>query len=68
METMAGFIGGDYHKSEGIGWITTIGVRPEYRRRGIARALMVACEQIMNIPSIRLSVRRFEFAGPKVIC
>ena len=64
--TMAGFIGGDYHKSEGIGWITTIGVRPEYRRRGIARALMVACEQIMNIPSIRLSVRRSNLQAQKL--
>ena len=42
----------------GVGWITTIGVVPAYRRRGIARALLAACEDRLSTPRIRLCVRR----------
>ena len=42
----------------GVGWITTIGVVPPYRRRGIARALLMACEEKLTTPRIRLCVRR----------
>lgn len=55
---MVGFIAGDPHPKEGIGWIATLGVLPSYRRMGIAAALLVQCEQEMNLPSNRLSVRR----------
>ena len=55
---MAGFVGGDPHPSEGIGWIATLGVLPQYRRHGIASALLDACEAGMRLPSVRLSVRR----------
>ena len=41
---MAGFVGGDPHPSEGIGWIATLGVLPQYRRQGIASAMLAACE------------------------
>jgi ribosomal protein S18 acetylase RimI-like enzyme len=60
---MAGFIGGDAHRSEGIGWITTVGVRPEYRRLGLASKLILACEEAMQMPSVRLSVRRSNFGA-----
>lgn len=63
---MTGFIGGDTHRSEGVGWITTVGVRPEYRRRGIARALMVTCEEQMKMPAVRLSVRRSNLEAQKL--
>lgn len=55
---MAGFIAGDPHPREGIGWIATLGVLPTYRRMGIAAALLERCEQELKLPSIRLSVRR----------
>lgn len=55
---MAGFVGGDVHPLEHTGWIATLGVRPEYRRRGIAKALLLACEGQMGMPTVRLSVRR----------
>lgn len=55
---MAGFVGGDPHPSEGIGWIATLGVLPQYRRQGIASALLAACETGMGLPSVRLNVRR----------
>jgi ribosomal-protein-alanine N-acetyltransferase len=58
---MAGFIGGDTHRTDGVGWITTIGVLPEFRRQGIARALMLACDEAMGQPIVRLSVRRSNY-------
>ena len=57
-EVMAGFVAGDIRRPERVGWITTIGVLPEYQRRGIARALLISCESEMDQPHVRLSVRR----------
>ena len=57
-DKMAGFIAGDPHPRDGIGWIATLGVLPEYRRLGIAAALLEQCEQELNLPNVRLSVRR----------
>lgn len=55
---MVGFIAGDPHSREGVGWIATLGVLPDYRRKGIAAALLQACEQELALPNLRLSVRR----------
>ncbi len=55
---MVGFVGGDPHPGEGFGWITTIGVQPEFRGRGIGAALLAACENAMAVPRVRLCVRR----------
>ena len=55
---MVGFIAGDPHTREGMGWIATLGVLPQYRRMGIAAALLAKCEQELELPSLRLSVRR----------
>jgi len=54
---MIGFVAGDPHPADGFSWIATIGVTPEYRRRGIGRELLHACENQLKTPSIRLSVR-----------
>ncbi len=54
---MAGFVAGDLRRTEGLGWIATIGVLPEYRRKGIGRALLRACERQMNTSHFRLCVR-----------
>jgi len=37
---MVGFIGGDAHRGENVGWITTLGVLPQFQRLGIATALL----------------------------
>jgi ribosomal-protein-alanine N-acetyltransferase len=54
---MVGFIGGEKQPSRKIGWVTTLAVLPAYRRRGIAKALLVAGEQALEMDIIRLSVR-----------
>lgn len=54
---MIGFVAGDARSGEGPAWIATIGVLPEYRRRGIGRELLRACEAKLTASRIRLSVR-----------
>ncbi len=54
---MVGFIAGDFRPSENLAWIATVGVLPEYRRQGIGEALVLACEQHLRVPEVRLSVR-----------
>ena len=54
---MIGFVAGDPRPSQGLGWIATIGVDPRYRRRGIGRALLRACEDQFKFPRAKLTVR-----------
>ncbi|HEY9152131.1 MAG TPA: GNAT family N-acetyltransferase [Anaerolineales bacterium] len=54
---MIGFVAGDPHPLDGFSWIATIGVLPEFRRRGIGRDLLHACEAQLKTPRVRLSVR-----------
>ncbi|HLE51025.1 MAG TPA: GNAT family N-acetyltransferase [Anaerolineales bacterium] len=54
---LVGFIAADIRRSEGLAWIATIGVLPEYRQQGIGTALLRACEDRLVVPRIRLSVR-----------
>lgn len=50
----------------GAGWITTIGVAPAYRRRGLARALLAACEDRLPQRRLRLCVRRSNEAAQRL--
>ena len=54
---MIGFVAGDPKPSQALSWIATIGVLPEYRRRGVGRELLRACEARLTTPRVRLSVR-----------
>jgi ribosomal-protein-alanine acetyltransferase len=54
---MVGFIAGDIRSHQDLAWIATIGVVPEYRRRGIGAALLQACEAQLTVRRVRLSVR-----------
>ena len=54
---MVGFIAGDPRRSEGMAWIATLCVLPEYRRQGIARLLLLECEKRLNSARLRLCVR-----------
>src|SRR5512133_2047716 len=57
-DKMVGFVGGDARRFEGVGWITTLGVLPQYQRMGIATALLNQCEEQMGMSVIKLTVRR----------
>lgn len=52
-----GFIAGEWEPARKVGWIATLGVLPAYQRRGIAAALLAACEQQLAAPVIKLCVR-----------
>jgi len=54
---MVGFVAGDPRPSDGWGWIATIAVDLRYRRMGIGRALLHACEAKLGVPRSRLTVR-----------
>ena len=54
---MIGFIAGDPRKVKGFSWIATVGVLPDYRRKGIGRALLHRCEDQLPTTRVRLSVR-----------
>jgi N-alpha-acetyltransferase 10/11 len=54
---MIGFVAGDPRPSEGISWIATICVLPEYRGMGIGRSLLEACEIKLPTQIIHLCVR-----------
>ncbi|MCZ2127088.1 MAG: GNAT family N-acetyltransferase [Anaerolineales bacterium] len=56
-ERMIGFVAGDPHPREGWGWIATIAVDSNYRRRGIGAALLSACEARLGVPRARLTAR-----------
>jgi len=60
---MIGFIAGELRKRENTGWILTLGVLPEWRRQGIAGALLSNCEAQMHMPQVKLSVRRSNTAA-----
>jgi ribosomal protein S18 acetylase RimI-like enzyme len=54
---MVGFIAGDIRRMEGVAWIATVAVLPEYRERGVGSALLKACEAQIPVKRIRLCVR-----------
>ncbi len=56
---MLGFVAGERKPLQGVGWITTIGVFSEQRRRGVGTALLLACEKALGLPRVRLTVRAF---------
>ena len=60
---MIGFIAGDPRKRENTGWILTLGVLHDWRRKGIAGALLRKCETQMHMPQVKLSVRRSNIAA-----
>ena len=54
---MVGFIAGDIRRLEGVAWIASVAVLPEFRSRGIGAALLQACEVQISVNRIRLCVR-----------
>jgi len=56
-DVMIGFVAGEKRSSQGSGWIATLAVDPHYQRRGIGRALLKMCEERLEVPRIKLTVR-----------
>jgi len=54
---VVGFIIGDRRRRNKLGWIASLGVHPDYRRRGIAQRLLGACEGELATPRTRLTLR-----------
>ena len=52
-----GFVIGDRRRHKDLGWIASIGVHPQYRRQGIGRHLLLACEREIGTKRLRLSLR-----------
>jgi ribosomal protein S18 acetylase RimI-like enzyme len=57
-EKLIGFIAADLRRTQGVAWIATLAVLPEYRRQGIGEALLSICEEQITLPLIRLTVRQ----------
>jgi ribosomal protein S18 acetylase RimI-like enzyme len=59
-DRLVGYLAGELHRSERVGWIVTVGVVPRYTGRGIGRALLSSAERAMrtSVLTMRLTVRR----------
>jgi ribosomal-protein-alanine N-acetyltransferase len=56
-DELVGFIAVDLRRSQQTAWIATLAVLPDYRKSGIASALIRSSEAQVDLPRIRLSVR-----------
>jgi len=65
-EKLVGFIAGDPRKRENAGWILTLAVAPNWRRMGIAEALLARCEMDLEMPVVKLTVRRSNIPAIKL--
>jgi len=52
-----GFAIGDRRSGNELGWVASLAVHPEHRRRGVARLLLVACEEALGTRRVRLTLR-----------
>jgi ribosomal protein S18 acetylase RimI-like enzyme len=57
-EKMVGFLSGEINRSESTGWITTVGVLPEFRKMGIGRSMLRTGEKEMKLKRLCLCVRK----------
>ncbi len=57
-ERLVGLVVGEPHPYEGYAWIATIGVHPEFQRRGIGQRLLAEAEARLKVPLLKLTVRQ----------
>ena len=55
---LAGHVAGSPRPLFGRAWIVSLAVASAHRRRGLGKALLAACEQLLRPPTLRLTVRR----------
>jgi ribosomal-protein-alanine N-acetyltransferase len=63
---IAGFVAVDIRTRRDLAWIATIGVLPDYRRQGVASALLEACERQVAVGRMCLSVRESNQSARKL--
>jgi ribosomal-protein-alanine N-acetyltransferase len=56
-DRIVGFAVGEAHRREGEGWIATLGIHPEYQRRGLGKDLLARTEARLSQPVLKLTVR-----------
>lgn len=56
-EKLVGFVAVDIRKSQGLAWIATIAVDPNFHRMGLGSLLMEKAEAVVNVARMRLSAR-----------
>ncbi len=56
-DRLIGIVIGDRRRRESLGWIASIGVHPNFQRQGIGLRLLLACEQQLAMPRLRLTLR-----------
>jgi ribosomal-protein-alanine N-acetyltransferase len=54
---LVGFVMGDPRPRQGFAWIATLGVHPDFQRRGIGARLLAAAEARLATPRLKLTVR-----------
>ncbi len=55
---LVGFVIGDRRGRRDLAWVASIGVHPDYRRHGLGRRLLAACERKLGSHRVRLSLRK----------
>ncbi len=55
-ERLIGFTTGEINAREGVAWIATLGVHPQFQRRGIGRRLLGVVEAHLTAPKLKLTV------------
>lgn len=63
---LVGFVSGGRMFHLGRAWIMTIGVHPDYQRRGLGRALLEACEGLLPDEEVFLTVRESNFRAQRI--
>jgi ribosomal-protein-alanine N-acetyltransferase len=62
-DELIGFVVGDRRRSQNLGWIASIAVHPDQRRKGFGTQLLNACEHELDTARLRLSLRRSNLAA-----